>query len=76
MIDCSTSQEMNLCGSFGGGGAAHEVEPDRCLLAWIDFCGAMVVDIGLGICKHKKKKKKKKTREGEERAAKFHVGGK
>ena len=48
---------MNLSGSSGGGGAAREVEPDRCLLAGIDFRGAMVVDLGLGICKHKKKKK-------------------
>ena len=43
---------MNLCGSFGGGGAASEVEPDRYLLAGVDFRGAMVVDLGLEICKH------------------------
>ena len=49
---------MNLCGSSGGGGDASEVEPDYCFLAKIDFRGAMVVDLGLGICKHKKKKKK------------------
>ena len=54
---------MNLCGSSGGGGAACEVEPDLYLLAWIDFLGAMVVDLGLWICKHKKKKKKKQERE-------------
>ena len=43
------------------------MESDSCLLAGVDFCGAMVVDLGLGICKHKKKKK----RNGKERAAKF-----
>ena len=43
---------MNLCGSFGGGGVSSEVEPDRYLLAGIDFYGAMVVDLGLGFCKH------------------------
>ena len=43
---------MNLCGSSKGGGAAHEVEPDRCLLAGVDFRGAMVVDLRLEICKH------------------------
>ena len=47
------------------GGAAGEVEPDHCLLAGIDFLGAMVVDLGVKICKHNKKK----MREGEERAA-------
>ena len=61
-----------MCGSSRGGGAAREVEPDRCLLVEIDFRGAMVVDLGLGICKHKKKKKK----EGEERAAKCRGGKK
>ena len=35
-------------------GAAREVEPDHCLLARIDFHGAMVVDLGLGFCKHQK----------------------
>ena len=63
---------MNPCGSSGKGGAACEVEPDRCLLVGIDFCGAMVVDLGLGFCKHKKKKKG----EREERAGKFRVGEK
>ena len=61
---------MNLCGSFEGGGVAREVESDRCLFFGIDFCGAMVVDIRLGICKHTKKK----TREGEEMAVKFVWG--
>ena len=61
---------MNLRGSFEGGGAACEVELDRCLLAGIDFRGAMVVDLGLGTFKHMK------TREGEEKAAKSRVGGK
>ena len=65
---------MNLCGSYGRGGATREVEPDRCLLAGIDFRGAIVVNLGLGICEHKKKKKK--LRGGEERAAKFRVGRK
>ena len=46
---------MNLCGSSGGGGVAREVEQDRCLLAGVDFHGAMVVDLGLEICKHSKK---------------------
>ena len=57
---------MNLCGSSGGGGAAREVEPDPCLLIGIDFRGAMVVDLGLGFCKHKKN-----GREREERFSKF-----
>ena len=61
---------MNLCGSFRAGGAAREVEPERYLLAGIDFRGAMVVDLGLGICKHKK------SREGEERTTKILLGGK
>ena len=52
-----------MCGSSGGGGVTRKVEPDRCLLAGINFRGAMVVDLGLGICKHKKKKKKKQERE-------------
>ena len=60
---------MNLCGSSGGGGVAREVKPDHCFLAKIDFRGAMMVDLGLRICK----KKKKKTREGEERADKCCV---
>ena len=40
---------MNLCGSSGWGGAAHEVEPDHCLLVGVDFRGAMVVGLGLEI---------------------------
>ena len=51
---------MNLCGSSGVGGAAREVEPDSCLLAGVDFRGAMVVDLGLEICKHSKKRKKER----------------
>ena len=43
---------MNPCGSSGGGGAAREVESDCCLLVGVDFRGAMVVDLGLEICKH------------------------
>ena len=54
-----------MFGSSGGGGAAREVESDRCLLAGVDFRGAMVVDLGLEICKHSKE-----TKEGEERVAK------
>ena len=46
---------MNRWGSSGGGGAACEVEPDRYLLAGVDFLGAMDVDLGLGICKQDKK---------------------
>ena len=60
---------MNLCGSSGGSGAAHEVKPDRCLLAGIDFMGAMVVDLGVEICKHKKK-----MREGEDQSTKISWG--
>ena len=60
---------MNLCGSSGGGGASCEVEPDRCLLAGVDFHGAMVVDLGLGIYKKKKKRRGKggQMRVGEKR---------
>ena len=36
---------MNQRGSFGGGGVAYEVEPERCRLAGTDFLGAMVVVI-------------------------------
>ena len=43
---------MNLCGSFEGGGAARELESNHYLLAGIDFCGAMVGDLGLGFYKH------------------------
>ena len=46
---------MNLWGSFGGGGVARKVEPNRCLFSWIDFRGAIVVDLGLGFGKHKKR---------------------
>ena len=53
---------MNLCGSFGGGGTTSEVEPDRCILVGIDFHGAIVVDLGLGICKHKKRERERKGR--------------
>ena len=62
---------MNRCGSSRGGGTSREVELDRCLLARINFLGAMVVDRGVEICKHNKK-----TRAGEERAAKSRVEGK
>ena len=48
---------MNLCGSSGGGGDARKVDPDRCLLAGVDFLGAMEVDQGVEICKHSKKKR-------------------
>ena len=46
---------MNLCGSSRGGGAAREVELNRCLLVGVDIRGAMVVDLGVEICKHPKK---------------------
>ena len=59
---------MNRCGSFGEGGAAREVEPDRCRLAGVDFLGDKEVDLGVQICKNNKK-----TREEEERAAKRRV---
>ena len=49
---------MNLCGSFGEGGAAHELELDHCLFAMIDFLGAMVVDRGVEIFKHNKKRER------------------
>ena len=65
---------MNLCGSSGEGDVAYEVEPDCYLLARIDFRGAMVVNLGLGICKHQKKKKKKNER-GRGKAAKWRGGG-
>ena len=51
---------MNLCGSFRGGGADREVEPDRYLLARVDFRGAMGVDLGLEICKHPKKRERER----------------
>ena len=53
---------MNLYGSSGWGGDSFEVEPNHYLLAGIDFRGAMVVDLGLGICKHTKKKKNERER--------------
>ena len=53
---------MNLCGSFGGGGAACEVDLNRCLLVGIDFCGSIMVDLGLGFYKYKKKKKNGRER--------------
>ena len=61
---------MNLCGSSGGGGTALEVKLDRCLLVGVDFHVAMVVKLGLEICKHLKT-----MREREERAAKTCGGG-
>ena len=48
-----------MCGSSGGGGTTREVDSDHCLLARVDFLGAMVVDLGVEIYKHNKK-----TREG------------
>ena len=47
---------MNRCGSSGGGGAAHEVEPKHCLLAGVDFLGAIVVDFGYRYANTTKKK--------------------
>ena len=46
---------MNRRGSSGRGGATREVEPDRCLLAGVDFLGSIDVDLGLGIYKQDKK---------------------
>ena len=37
---------------FRRGGAALEVEPHCYILARVDFCGAMLVDLGLKIYKH------------------------
>ena len=51
---------MNLWGFSEGGGAANEVEPDRCLFTGIDFRGAIVVDLGLGFCKHRKWERERK----------------
>ena len=51
---------MNRCGSSGGGGAAHELELDRCRLAGLDFLGAMEVDLGVQIYKNNKKREGKK----------------
>ena len=62
---------MNLCASFGGGGSAHEVEPDHCLWAGVDFLGAMVVDLGVEICKNNKKRERERNG-----IPKFRVGGK
>ena len=55
---------MNRCGSFEGGGAVREVEPDRCLLDEIEFLGSMVVDRGVEICKYTKKKTRERERKG------------
>ena len=60
---------MNLCGSSGGGGTAHEVELDQRLLVGIEFHGAIVVYLRLGFCKHRKRE-----RERAERATKIRVG--
>ena len=54
---------MNRCGSFGGGGATHEVEPDRWRLAGVDFLGAMEVDLGMQIYKNNKRQRKRKERQ-------------
>ena len=45
---------MNRCGSSRGGGAARDVEPDRCRLAGVDLLGAMEVEPGVQICKNNK----------------------
>ena len=55
---------MNKCGYSGGGDVAREVKLDRFLLAGIDFMGAMVVDRGVEIYKHKKKKKTERESKG------------
>ena len=41
------------------------MEPDLCLFARIDFCGAIRVDLGLGFQHKKKKKKTERERERE-----------
>ena len=69
MVDALSLLGMNLWGSSGGGGATHEVEPDRCLLAGIDFRGAIMVDLGLGFGKHKKWEKEQRGQ------PKFVLGG-
>ena len=35
-------------------GVAHEVEPERCRLAGVDFLGAIEVNLGVQICKNNK----------------------
>ena len=55
---------MNRCGSSRGGGAAREVEPDRCPLAGVDFLGAIAVELGMQISKkNKKRDRKRKTQQ-------------
>ena len=49
------SQEMNRRGSSEGGGAAREVEPERCLLARVDFLGAIRVDFDYRFANTEKK---------------------
>ena len=49
---------MNRCGSFEGGGAAREVEPDRYHLVGVDFLGAMEVDLWGGYAKIARKMRK------------------
>ena len=61
---------MNQRGSFGGGGAAFEVESERCRLARTDFLGAMVVVIW-----SRSTKISRKMREEAEGVAKKNVGG-
>ena len=55
---------MKRCGSSGGGGAAWDVEPERCLLAGTVFLGAIVVTDGSKSEKKKMAHKKNRRRWG------------
>ena len=48
---------MSQRGSSGEGGAARDVEPERCCLVGMDFLGAIIVAVGFKSAKKKKKKR-------------------
>ena len=54
-----------MCGSFGGGGTACEVESDSCPLVGVDFQGSMEVDLGVEIYKLNKKNERGRGKGGQ-----------
>ena len=53
---------MKRRGSFGGGGAARDVEPERCRLARMVFLGAIIVIDGSKSEKKNAHEKKNETK--------------
>ena len=67
---------MNQRGSSGEGGAARDVEPERCRLVGTDFLGAIIVAVGYKYAKKKKKKKNTPNKSRRRRGIQKTSGGK